>query len=146
MAFGGNLFTRDELRLALFVIADCKETKSTVDANDMADVLLLEIFYRLGDRDMQIPPPFQFNQFGGAKVIGAVKIFKKMLAFKGTFGSFPECIDGQDLPVIDESVVSVADQVSLRPAKEYGFPEPFQSLGDALPVAILILVSIRLSE
>ena len=48
MAFGGNLFARDELRLALFVIADCKETKPTVDADDMADVLLLEIFDRLG--------------------------------------------------------------------------------------------------
>ena len=58
MAFGGKLFARDELRLALFIIADCKETKSTVDADDMADTLLLEIFDRPGDRDMQIPSPF----------------------------------------------------------------------------------------
>ena len=58
MAFCDNLFARDELRLALLVIADCKETKPAVDADDMADVLLLEIFDRLSDRDMQIPLPF----------------------------------------------------------------------------------------
>ena len=109
MAFGGNLFTRDELRLALFVIADCKEMKSTVDADDMADALLLEIFDRLDNRDMQIPSPFQFDQFGSTELIGNIKVFSEMFAFEGTFGSFSECIDGQDLPVINEAVVPVAD-------------------------------------
>ena len=98
MAFGGNIFARDELRLALFVIADCKETKPTVDADDMADVLLLEIFDRLGNRDMQIPSPFQFDQFGSTELIGTIKVSSEMFAFEGTFGSFPECIDGQDCP------------------------------------------------
>ena len=55
MAFGGNLFARDELRLALFVIADCKETKPTVDADDMADSLLLKIFDSGGYRNMELP-------------------------------------------------------------------------------------------
>ncbi len=109
MAFGGNLFTRDELRLALFVIADCKETKSTVDADNMADALLLESFDRFGNRDMQIPSPFQFDQFGSTELIGNIKVSSEMFAFEGTFGSFSECIDGQDLPVINEAVVPVAD-------------------------------------
>lgn len=109
MAFGGNLFARDELCLALLVIADCKETKPAVDADNMTDTLLLEILDRLGDRDMQIPSPFQFDQFGSTKLIGTIKVSSEMFAIKTTLDSFTERIDGQDSPVIYKAVVSVTD-------------------------------------
>ena len=94
MAFGGNLSARDKFRFTLLVITDRKKTKSTVNTDNMAYVLVLKIFNYLSDRDVEIPQSFQFNQLSSAKVIGAVKIFRKMLAFKGTFGSLAECIDG----------------------------------------------------
>ena len=82
----------------------------------------LEPFF--GDRDMQIPSSFQLDQFSSTEIIGTVKILSEMLAFKSTSGSFSECIDGQDLSVIDEAVISVTNQISLWTPEEHGFPEP----------------------
>ena len=61
MSLSSNLFTRDELRLALFVIADSQETKSTVNTNDMADILFLEIFDSFYNRNMEIPQSLELN-------------------------------------------------------------------------------------
>src|SRR5574344_779714 len=104
MAFGGNLFARDKLSFTLFIVTNRKETKSTVDTDNMANVFLLEIFNSFSDRNMEIPQTFEFNQFSSTKVIGAIKVFSEMLAFKGTFGSLAECVDGQGLPVIHKTV------------------------------------------
>ena len=55
MAFDGNLFTRDELGLALFVVTDGKETESAVNADEMTNVLLPKVINNAGHRDMEIP-------------------------------------------------------------------------------------------
>ena len=69
-----------------------------------------------------------------------------MFALKGAFGSFPECINGQNLSAINEAIITIANQVRLWAAKEHRLPKPFPCLGDALPVAILILISVRILE
>ena len=55
MAFGGNLFARDEIRFTLLVITDCKETQTTIDTDNMTDVPFLKLFDRFCNRDMEIP-------------------------------------------------------------------------------------------
>ena len=69
-----------------------------------------------------------------------------MLALKGAFSSFPERIDGQNLSAINEAIITIANQVRLWAAKEHRLPKPFPCLGDALPVAILILISVGILE
>ena len=69
-----------------------------------------------------------------------------MLALKGAFSSFPERIDGQNLSAINEAIITIANQVRLWAAEEYWLPEPFQSFGNALPVAIFILISVGILE
>lgn len=69
-----------------------------------------------------------------------------MFALKSAFGSFSECIDRQNLSAINEAIITIANQVCLWAAKEHRLPKPFQCLGDALPVAILILISVGILE
>ena len=144
MALGGNLLARYKFSLTLLVIADCKEAETTVNADNMADVLFLEICNSPGDRDMEIPQPFQLYQFSSAKFVRTIKVFGKVFIFKSTFSSLAKSINGQNLTIINKAVIPVADQVGLWTAKGHRLPEPFQSLADAMPVSTFILVSVRI--
>ena len=56
--FGRYLFSGNKVGVTLFIIADHKETQTTVDADNMLDILLLEGLCLLADRDVEIPQAF----------------------------------------------------------------------------------------
>ena len=93
MALSGNLFARNKLRFALLIVADSKETQSTVNTDNVTDIFLFKVFDSFCNRNMEIPQPFEFNQFCCSKVVGTVKVFDKVLAFKCAFSSFAKCVD-----------------------------------------------------
>ena len=78
----------------------------------MADVLFLEICNSPGDRDMEIPQPFQLYQFSSAKFVRTIKVFGKC-CIKSTFSSLAKSINGQNLTIINKAVIPVADQSRL---------------------------------
>lgn len=95
VAFLGDLFAVGKQTSTLFIIGSNDLMQTTVNTNNMFNVLIIKFINFFGTADVQIPLALAFKQLTNAQLPSTVKILIKTMTIKIYFDTFIKRVNGQ---------------------------------------------------